>query len=121
ESKWSDETLIDCGFRRSSPDEHAFEVECRGLGRERRMPSIKFEITDRISRHLAAVRLMTYMVHPDDAKLRQAAEITSRTILADWYSVAFAKRPQTEQARVIHQIGAKLGADLPRALADPPS
>jgi hypothetical protein len=83
------------------------------------MPTIEIAMTERVSRHLAAVRLMSYMVYPDDAQLRMAAEITFRTILADWYSGAFAKQDQEAQAEAIHGIGPKLGADLPIALADP--
>jgi hypothetical protein len=83
------------------------------------MAVIEIEVLERVARHLAAVRLMSYMVFPDDAKLRAAAEITFRTILADWYSGAFAEQDRKGQARVIRGIGPKLGTDLPRALADP--
>src|ERR1019366_9313810 len=47
------------------------------------MPTIDIQIASRIHRHLAAVRLMSCMVFPDDQKLRTAAEITFRTQLAD--------------------------------------
>ena len=83
------------------------------------MPTIEIDVSERIPRHLAAIRLMSYMVYPDDAKRRGAAEITLRTILADWYSGGFARQDQEAQARVIRQIGPKLGADLRRAIADP--
>jgi hypothetical protein len=83
------------------------------------MPTIELEVSERIDRHLAAVRLMSYMVFPDDAKLRAADEITLRVILADWYSRTFAEQDRRAQARVVRQIGSRLGADLPRALADP--
>lgn len=83
------------------------------------MPTIEIDVSERIPRHLAAVRLMSYMVFPDDAKFRAAAEITFRTILADWYSGTFAEQDKKAQARVIRQIGSKLGADLLRVLADP--
>lgn len=56
------------------------------------MPSIEIDMSGRISRHLAAVRLMSHMVYPDDARLRGASEITFRTILAGWYSGALAKQ-----------------------------
>ena len=36
------------------------------------MPTIEIRISERIQRHLAAVRLMSYMVFPDDAKLRHS-------------------------------------------------
>lgn len=83
------------------------------------MPIIEIAVTDRLSRHLAAVRLMSHMVFPDDAKLHAAAEITFRTILADWYSTTFAGRDKREQARFIRRIGPKAGEDLQRALAEP--
>ncbi len=37
-----------------------------GYGWEGWMPSIEIEMTDRVRRHLAAVRLMSFMVHPDN-------------------------------------------------------
>jgi hypothetical protein len=83
------------------------------------MPVIEIDVSDRVARHLAAVRLMSYMVFPDDAKRRGTAEITFRTILADWYSRAFANQNRNAQSQVIRRIGPKLGAELPRALADP--
>jgi hypothetical protein len=83
------------------------------------MPSIEIDVSERISRHLAAVRLMSHMIYPDDAQLRGASEITFRTILAGWYSGTLAKQGREAQVRLIRQIGPKLGADLPRALADP--
>lgn len=55
------------------------------------MPIIEMDISERIQRHLAAVRVMSCMVFPDDAKQRASSEITFRTILADWYSATFAK------------------------------
>jgi hypothetical protein len=50
------------------------------------MPTIEIEISDRIARHLASVRLMSYMVFPDSLDLRSASEVTFRTKLAEWYS-----------------------------------
>ena len=73
------------------------------------MPSIEIDMSGRISRHLAAVRLMSHMVYPDDARLRGASEITFRTILAGWYSGALAKQDRKAQARLIRRIGPKLG------------
>lgn len=83
------------------------------------MATIQLVVSERISRHLAAIRLMSYMGFPDDAKLRAAAEVTFRTILADWYSGVFAKQDKRAQTRLIRQIGSKLGTDLPRALKNP--
>ena len=83
------------------------------------MPSIEIDMSGRISRHLAAVWLMSHMVYPDDARLRGASEITFRTILAGWYSGALAKQDRKAQARLIRKIGPKLNTDVPRALADP--
>jgi hypothetical protein len=84
------------------------------------MLSVEIDVSKRISRHLAAVRLMSYMVYPDDAQLRAASEITFRTTLAGWYSGTLAKQGRDAQVRLIRQIGPKLGADLPGMLADPP-
>ncbi len=89
----------------------------RGVGTQ--MPIIEIGISDRISRHLAAVRLMSFMVFPDDAELRTAAEVTFRTILADWYSRTFAKQPGEEQRQVVDRISSKLGHVLPTTLRDP--
>jgi len=33
------------------------------------MPVVEIDLSERIPRHLAAVRLMSYMVYPDDMKL----------------------------------------------------
>lgn len=57
----------------------------------------------------------------DDSKLRAAAEITFRTILADWYSGAFLNQDRSTQRRVVRRMRSKLGKELPRALADPPA
>jgi hypothetical protein len=62
---------------------------------------------------------MSYMVFPDGAQLRASAEITFRTILADWYSTIFAEQNKQAQARLIRRIGSKLGDDLPRARTNP--
>jgi hypothetical protein len=108
-------------------------IEIRTLGGRRRvsrvkkaeaerrvqMPIIEIDVSVRLARHLAAVRLMSYMVFPDDPKLRVAAEITFRTILADWYSDAFAKKDRKVQRQVVKEIGSKLGEELSRALVDP--
>jgi hypothetical protein len=37
------------------------------------MPTTEIEVSERISRHLAAVRLMSYMVFPDRPELRRAS------------------------------------------------
>jgi hypothetical protein len=82
------------------------------------MPIIEIDVSERIPRHLAAVRLMSYMVFPDDSALRAACEITFRTKLADWYSRALAEQKDGLKRRLL-KIGSKLGDELPRALADP--
>ncbi len=83
------------------------------------MPIIEIDVSARADRHLEAVRLMSYMLFPDDVKLRLADEITLRFITADWCSSRFAKEDRREQSRVIRRIGPRLGTDLARALADP--
>jgi hypothetical protein len=84
------------------------------------MPTIEINMSSRIFRHLAAIRLMSYMTFPDDTNLRAGTEITFRTIFADWYSCRFAEQDQGAQARFIRHIGSrKLVGDLPRALTDP--
>lgn len=82
------------------------------------MPTIEIEISERIQRHLAAVRVMSFMVFPDDTEQRAASEITFRTILADWYAGTFAKLERKVQKQVVRRISSKLG-ELPRALASP--
>src|SRR5208282_694609 len=83
------------------------------------MPTIEIQIADRIQRHLAAVRLMSYMVFPDDEKLRTAAEITFRTKLADRYSEIFAEQKAAAQKRFLRKMEPLLGDELPQALANP--
>ncbi len=83
------------------------------------MPVIEIDVSDRVARHLAAVRLMSYMVFPDDAKLRAAAEITFRTILADWYSSRFAEQGRGAQEKFVRELDTKLGEEAPQALANP--
>ena len=73
------------------------------------MPTIEIKVTERFSRHLAAVRLMSYMVYPDDAELRGATELTFRTILADWYATALAKLGPRAQARLLRKVGPETG------------
>jgi hypothetical protein len=83
------------------------------------MPTIEIEVSERIQRHLAAIRVMSCMVFPDDAEKRATSEITFRTILADWYSGAFSKLETKAQKRFVKSIGSKLGEELPEALANP--
>jgi hypothetical protein len=83
------------------------------------MPTIEIPIFSRIGRHLAAVRLMSYMVFPDDEKLRTAAEITFRTKLGDWYSETFENEKASLQRRFLRAMGPVLGDELPEALANP--
>jgi hypothetical protein len=81
---------------------------------------IEIDVTDRVDRHFAAIRLMSYMLFPDDANLRLASEITQRTNTADWCSSRFAKEDRRQQSRIIRRrIGSRLETDLARALADP--
>jgi hypothetical protein len=78
-------------------------------------------VSECISRLFAAVRRISHMVYPDDAQLRRASEITFRTRLAGLCSRAIARQDRKAQVRLVRQIGPKLGADLPRALAEPAS
>jgi hypothetical protein len=41
------------------------------------MPRIELSVENRISRHLAAIRIMSCMVYPDSPELRAASEIGS--------------------------------------------
>jgi hypothetical protein len=43
------------------------------------MPTIEIEVSDRIARHVATVRLLSYMVFPDNRDLRTASVVTFRT------------------------------------------
>ena len=63
------------------------------------MPIIDIDVPDRIQRHLRAVRIMSYMVFPDDVNLRCGAEITFRTVLADSKWGSFAKLSRKDQAQ----------------------
>lgn len=83
------------------------------------MPTIEIEVSDRIRRHLASVRLMSYMVFPDNPELRAASEITFRTKLADWYSGVFAEEKKEAQTRVLSGVEFKSAEERARALADP--
>jgi hypothetical protein len=62
---------------------------------------------------------MSYMVFPDDVDRRTGAEITFRTVLADWYSDRFAKLKKGEQRRAVRQICEKRGADSVPEISDP--
>ena len=83
------------------------------------MPTIEIEVSDRIARHVASVRLMSYMVFPDNPELRAASEVTFRTQLADWYAEAFAKQKKEAQRRGLHKL--ESSEERTRALADPPA
>ena len=65
------------------------------------MPTIEIETDDPIQRHLAALRIMSYMVFPDDPELRKASETTFRTRIADWYSQVFATREKKAQIQFV--------------------
>jgi hypothetical protein len=63
------------------------------------VPTIEIEVSGRIARHLASVRLMSYVVFPDSLDLRSASEVTFRTKLAEWYSGVFAEEKKEAQTR----------------------
>jgi hypothetical protein len=81
------------------------------------VPTIEIEVSDRIARHLASVRLMSYMVFPDNPELRVASEVTFRTQLADWYAEAFAKQNKEVQRRGLRKL--KSSEERARAFANP--
>jgi hypothetical protein len=83
------------------------------------VPTIGIKVADRIQRHLAAVRLMAYMLFPDSAELRAAGELVFATKLAGWYSDTFEKQKEAAKRRVILGARSKLGNEFSRALADP--
>ena len=83
------------------------------------MPTIELSVENRISRHLAAVRIMSYMVYPDNPERREASEIIFRTRLADWYSGTYAKRSLELQKELLQSAESKLGKELSRAYAHP--
>ena len=83
------------------------------------MPTIEIEVSDRLARYLASVRLMSYMVFPDNLDLRTAGEVTFRTKLADWYSGMFAEKKKEAQTRVLSGVKFKSAEERARALADP--
>jgi hypothetical protein len=83
------------------------------------VPTIEIEVSDRIARHVASVRLMSYMVFPDNPELRAASEVTFRTQLADWYSGVFAEEKKETQRRVLRGVKFNLAGERARALADP--
>jgi hypothetical protein len=83
------------------------------------VPTIEIETDDPIQRHLAALRIMSYMVFPDDPELRKASETTFRTRIADWYSQVFATREKKAQIQFVKGCPPKSSNELQRALADP--
>jgi hypothetical protein len=83
------------------------------------VPTIEIETDDPIQRHLAALRIMSYMVFPDDPELRRASEATFRTRVADWYSQVFATREKKAQIQFVKECPPKSSNELQRALADP--
>jgi hypothetical protein len=85
------------------------------------VPTIQFETNDKIQRHLAALRIMSYMVFPDKPKLREASEATFRTKVADWYTRAFANLGKEAQIQFVNEWRPKSRKELRRALADPAS
>ncbi len=97
----------------SAGDEQSKAVIAPGSG------TIEFDISTRVDRHLAAVRLRSYIAFPDEPKLREAAETTFRARLAEFYSAAFAHRSEEKQKEVLLRLLPKMPDELPRALADP--
>lgn len=85
----------------------------------RKMPTIQFKISTRVDRHLAAIRLISYMAFPGDPELRLAAETAFATKLAEWYTRAFTHQAEEKQKEVLLRIGPRMGDELPQALADP--
>src|SRR5262245_61526400 len=73
------------------------------------MPKIEIDTRDRIRRHLAAVRLMTYMVFPENSWLRFASELTARVKLADWYSAAFDRLQKKKRQQYLRKLQAPHG------------
>ncbi len=85
------------------------------------MPTIEIETDDLIQRHLAALRIMSYMIFPDDPELREASEATFRTKIADWYAKVFANLKKEAQIQFVNECRPKSRQELRRALADPTS
>lgn len=83
------------------------------------MPTIEFKVSERMQRHLGAIRLMSYMVFPESPELRAASEATFGTILADWYSRMFADLTKEAQTAIFQNAGENLGAERSSALANP--
>jgi hypothetical protein len=85
------------------------------------MPTIEIETNDLIQRHVAALRIMSYMVFPDKPELRDASEATFRTKVADWYAQVFANLGEETQIQFVNEWRPKSRKELRRALADPAS
>jgi hypothetical protein len=85
------------------------------------MPTIEVETDDMLQRHLAALRLMSYMVFPDNPELRKASELTFRAKVAGWYARVLDKHKKETQIRFVNQCQLRSREELLRALADPPS
>jgi DNA modification methylase len=83
------------------------------------VPTIQIQVADRFERHFAAVRLMAYLVYPDSAELRSAAELVFATKLAAWYSDTFEKQHEAAKKRSVVRARARLGSEFHKRLADP--
>ncbi len=85
------------------------------------MPTIEFETNNMIDRHLAALRLMSYMVFPDNPALRKASETTFRAKVADWYAQVFTNLGEEARIQFVNECRLRSREELRRALADPAS
>ena len=85
------------------------------------MPTIEIEVSERIQRHLAAVRVMSCMVFPDDPEKRATSEITFRTILADWYAGAFAKLETKVQKQFVRRFWSGVWKSFAKTLENIPA
>jgi hypothetical protein len=86
-----------------------------------RMPTIEIKTNDMLERHLAALRLMSFMVFPDNPELRKASEITFRTKVAARYAQVLANQRKETQIRFVNESQPQSREELRTALADPAS
>lgn len=85
------------------------------------MPTIEIETNNMIDRHLAALRLMSYMVFPDNPALRKASETTFRTKAANRYAQVFDNYKKETQIWFVNECRPRSREELRRALTDPAS
>src|ERR1700683_1080039 len=73
-----------------------------------------------ICRHLAAGRMLSHMLFPDDAELRRANEIIFRTKFADEWSGKVVQLGRQElERRILCEMGSGLHRQVPSAIDDP--